>query len=267
MNPRTIMLPVSRGLLDHKKRMGTAIWEFLWFVDKVTQDVPDGGGKFHGLVLGGRPVSLAHVASDLQEHVDTAKRNVKALELGGYLLRRRLPGNRCAYIVANSMKWLWRDQREGKNAPRREGGNALTDVDARVKLHLAQGQERTHPGGEDALANKETLQNLTGDLTREGDNEPARRSTQLPKDFKPNEQHQCLAMKLGVNLGTCFESFCDHHASKGTVFRDWSRALNTWLRREPKFKYGGGNGNRAAQRQADNVAAAAEAKRALGLVD
>jgi hypothetical protein len=184
-----IMLPISRGLLEHKERMGSAIWEFLWFVDKVTEDVPDGTGKSHGLVLGGHPVSLAQIAGDLKEHVDTAKRNVKALELGGYIVRRRLPENRCAYVVANSRKWLWRDRRQGINALTHRGENAPTDVDARAKMHPAQGQECTHREGENALANKETLQNLTKNNTKPSTHRGASGNDSLP-DWMPKENWQ-----------------------------------------------------------------------------
>ena len=87
---------------------------------------------------------------------------------------------------------------------------------------------------------------------------PASRATQLPKDFQPNEQHHRLAKELGVDLQNCFAVFCDHHASKGNTFKDWNRAFNTWLRNEVKFnrgRNGAGDGNRAEQRQASNLAA------------
>lgn len=163
MSPSPIMLAVSRGLLDHKDRMGPAVWEFLWFVDKVTEDIPDGNGagKFNGLVLGGQAVSLGQIARDLKEHPDTAKRNVKELECKGYIVRRHLPENRCAYMVTNSKKWFWRDNRKGKNAPAREGENAPANGGVRAEMHPAQGQECTHREGIDAPANKETLQYST----------------------------------------------------------------------------------------------------------
>jgi hypothetical protein len=101
---------------------------------------------------------------------------------------------------------------------------------------------------------------------REGARAPRSRSTQLPDSFQPNETHKRLALQLGVNLDGCFPAFCDYHKSKGSTFKEWDRALNTWLRRQPQFKHGGTNGNRAKQRQADNLAAAAEAKRDFGLV-
>jgi hypothetical protein len=88
---------------------------------------------------------------------------------------------------------------------------------------------------------------------REGAHAPRPRATQLPEDFQPKENHKRLALKLGVNLD--FPGFCDYHESKGSTFKDWNRALNTWLRREVNFKRGGTNGNRAEQRQAGNLAA------------
>ncbi|MDD4989110.1 MAG: hypothetical protein PHV42_01655 [Candidatus Pacebacteria bacterium] len=51
---------VSKGLLDpkHRQRMGVAVWEFLWCLDRVTKINADG----LGLVLGGKPVNLCDFA-------------------------------------------------------------------------------------------------------------------------------------------------------------------------------------------------------------
>jgi hypothetical protein len=95
---------------------------------------------------------------------------------------------------------------------------------------------------------------------------PKSRRTQMPAGFKPNAQHQTLARELGVDLKTAFAVFVDHHLAKGSVFKDWDRAFNTWLRNEHKFAPKGvRNENRAERRQADNLAAADTAKRDLGL--
>ena len=130
MSGKTILFLVSNGLLEHKPRIGTAIWEYLWFIDRVTKDEPDGKGKFNGLVLGGQPVSAVTIARDLREHVNTAKSNTKALEDEGYIIRRRLPDNRCSYVVTNSKKWLWARRNSGENTRTETGastGNAGTE--------------------------------------------------------------------------------------------------------------------------------------------
>ncbi|MBD2798168.1 helix-turn-helix domain-containing protein [Xenorhabdus sp. 18] len=58
----------------------------------------------------------------------------------------------------------------------------------------------------------------------------------LPDNFFPTAQHQALANALGVNLREEFLKFADHHASKGTRFVDWGRALNTWLRNAKTYQ-------------------------------
>lgn len=61
------------------------------------------------------------------------------------------------------------------------------------------------------------------------------RATQLPSGFVPTEGNRLLAEKLGVELQSEFEAFSDYHRSKGSTFKDWSMALNTWLRNAVKF--------------------------------
>ena len=108
MSARPIQFAISKGLLEHKPRMGAAIWEYLWFIDKVTKDEPDGNGKFNGLVLGGTPFKADVIAHDLHEHVQTAFHNIRKLEREGYVIRKRHAGNRCSFKVTNSKKWLRR---------------------------------------------------------------------------------------------------------------------------------------------------------------
>jgi hypothetical protein len=104
MTPEPILFLVSNGLLKHKDRMGAAIWEYLWLIDKVTKDEPDGQGKFNGVVLGGKPLSAAMIASDLKEHINTAKINLRSLQVSGYIVRHRLPDNRfsCTVTIARN---------------------------------------------------------------------------------------------------------------------------------------------------------------------
>lgn len=60
----------------------------------------------------------------------------------------------------------------------------------------------------------------------------------LPEDFSPTEKHQVLANELGVDLQEEFLKFADHHASKGSKFVDWGRALNNWLRNAKGYQRG-----------------------------
>lgn len=65
--------------------------------------------------------------------------------------------------------------------------------------------------------------------------EKDKRATQKPVGFSPTEKHESLAAKLGVNLPNEFEAFSDYHESKGSKFKNWDAALNTWLRNSVKF--------------------------------
>jgi hypothetical protein len=68
----------------------------------------------------------------------------------------------------------------------------------------------------------------------------------MPEDFKPTDKHRALAAELGVGLEAAFAAFVDYHRSKGSKFKDWGRALNTWLRREPQFQRQTAHGNAGA---------------------
>lgn len=69
------------------------------------------------------------------------------------------------------------------------------------------------------------------------------------KDFsfsiKKQTQYENLSVEYKDKLkgyavvkdgGYCLESFLNHHISKGTTFKDWSRAYNTWISNTNKFQ-------------------------------
>jgi DNA-binding MarR family transcriptional regulator len=84
-----IYFPVCKGLLDakHRKRMGVAIWEFLWCLDRMTKI--DGAGM--GVVLGGKPVNLSDFAEVFGTSEVTVSRNLQKLERHGYLVLVHAP--------------------------------------------------------------------------------------------------------------------------------------------------------------------------------
>jgi hypothetical protein len=104
------MFPLSPGLVDgkHRQNMGLAIWEFLWFLEHVTSDEPDGTGKFDGVVDWGNPISAAKVAQELASSARNAQRNIQKLVSAGYLVRKRELANGSSYTVVNSKRWLWK---------------------------------------------------------------------------------------------------------------------------------------------------------------
>lgn len=86
-NLHMFYITVSNGLLKdgHRKRMGSAIWEFMWCLDKITKI----DSKGDGYVLGGKPVKLEEFGFDVD--VDTIGANLAKLEEAGYIKRTRTP--------------------------------------------------------------------------------------------------------------------------------------------------------------------------------
>lgn len=79
-------ITVSNGILtpEHKQRMGSAVWEFMWCIDKITK-VDDKG---MGYVLGGKPIKLHEIGMG---HDNTTSRNLAKLEEEGYITTLRTP--------------------------------------------------------------------------------------------------------------------------------------------------------------------------------
>lgn len=62
------------------------------------------------------------------------------------------------------------------------------------------------------------------------------RATVLPIDFVPDDTAKRMAQDFGISLDDELAAFCDHHAAKGTTFKDWQAGFRTWLRNASKFR-------------------------------
>jgi hypothetical protein len=99
--------PVSAGLLEHKQRMGIAIWEYLWLLEHVTEDKPDGDGKYKGIVRYGHAISATEIAKDLRQSLRATQSNLRKLTRDAYITRH-LTSAGYSYVVTNSKKWIWK---------------------------------------------------------------------------------------------------------------------------------------------------------------
>ncbi len=72
-------ITISNGLLegDHQKKMGSAVWQFMWCLDKLTSVDEEGIGK----VLGGKPIRLSEIPGSERN----TSRNLNKLDKLGYL--------------------------------------------------------------------------------------------------------------------------------------------------------------------------------------
>jgi DNA-binding FadR family transcriptional regulator len=95
---------VWNGLLEakHREKIGPALWEFLWCVDRITQE-RDG----IGLVLGGQPVNFQKIADRFGVNEHTIRSHFEVLEAGGYIERVRTPRGYSVRVL-NSAKFAQR---------------------------------------------------------------------------------------------------------------------------------------------------------------
>lgn len=64
----------------------------------------------------------------------------------------------------------------------------------------------------------------------------AKRATQLPAEWKPNETHLEIATEYGLDPAFELRAFRDHHEAKGTTYKSWDAAFRTWLNKSKSFK-------------------------------
>jgi len=82
-------IEITNNLLEpkHRKRMGTAIWEFMWCLDKITKIDDDG----LGWVYGGRPINLKEIKEEIGITEPKISKNLNKLKKEGYLDLLRTP--------------------------------------------------------------------------------------------------------------------------------------------------------------------------------
>lgn len=63
-----------------------------------------------------------------------------------------------------------------------------------------------------------------------------RTAASIPDDWTPREQELAMAKAGGLDAEREAAQFRDHHAAKGTRFKDWHAGFRTWLRNAAKWK-------------------------------
>jgi hypothetical protein len=238
-----VWFPISAGLLtwEHYQRLGPAWMVFCWMIHE--QRAPKGGEPNDGAIRNGEPISYEGIGGCLQGMpARTVERHIAILEREGYIRSEYIRGHGKRYTITNPIRWSMVLPRTGESV---KGDSAEVGSGHSAEMGRSTPQKCGAVLPRNGEANKEQKPKTKNKIKSEGARAPVSRATQLPEEFQPNENHRRLALKLGVDLDTCFPAFCDHHESKGNTFKDWGKALNGWLRREVDFKHGGTNGNRA----------------------
>lgn len=80
-------IEITNNLLEskHVKSMGSAVWEYMWLIDKMTSVSEDGVGK----VLGGKPIKREEIREDIGKALKNISQNLQKLEDGGYINMKR----------------------------------------------------------------------------------------------------------------------------------------------------------------------------------
>lgn len=84
--------PIYSGILepDHYKKIGNAIWLFLWCISSTTKEIEEEGTVW-GVVLGGKPMKLSEIAEYFGVNNKTVSRWLNDLETNKYIEVTRAP--------------------------------------------------------------------------------------------------------------------------------------------------------------------------------
>ncbi|MEW4371794.1 hypothetical protein [Paenibacillus kandeliae] len=152
--------PVFSGILQpkHQKKIGNAIWLFLWCISCTTkEEVVD--GVVWGVVLGGKPISTSRLATEFETTAKTVSRWIDILEKGGYIQTTRAPYG-LIYKVHNSKKYVWTSRKDKKII---EDKNVQSDnrdqtfLSARSDINVLSDPERTD---KNVQSNKDILNTI-----------------------------------------------------------------------------------------------------------
>lgn len=130
-------ITVSNGLLspEHKKKMGSAVWEFMWCLDKMTR-IDDKG---RGVVLGGKPIKLEEIGMG---HDNTTSRNMHKLEDEGYITTTRTPFGMVIYINKPKKKF-----NKSEKSPTNNGDSLKPVIHQKWESPTGNGESPTNNGG------------------------------------------------------------------------------------------------------------------------
>ena len=94
------------GILEskHLKRIGPAIWLFLWLINATTEERLCEDGKYQGWVYGGKPLTYRELAQFLNTSERSIQRHVKTLFDGHYIDLLLTPYG-YQFRVRNSCRW------------------------------------------------------------------------------------------------------------------------------------------------------------------
>jgi hypothetical protein len=112
-------ITIKNNLLEpkHIEKMGSSVWLYMWFIDKIMAINENGIGK----VLNGRPIIFERVEADLGISRRTYLRWVKQLEDAKYIRTIRTPRGLTIYVNKAAKMWGSKAQPNNEALPFDEG--------------------------------------------------------------------------------------------------------------------------------------------------
>jgi hypothetical protein len=129
-------IPITNTLLEdkHYQAMGSALWLFIWFIDKMTKIDANGNGK----VLGGKPITY----EEIKEHFNVSRRTynrwVDALRDNGYIDTIRTPYG-LQIIVHKAKKGYIKNERDVPNMTQPDVPKMSRDVPKSAERYAKSG--------------------------------------------------------------------------------------------------------------------------------
>jgi hypothetical protein len=100
-------IPLWNGVFEHYSRIGDALWEFAWCIDRITEE-----REGVGLVLGGVPVKIPTIVADLKgSRRETVRRHLDDLESENYIRRRRTAYGHVIEVLNSRKFGIWRKEK------------------------------------------------------------------------------------------------------------------------------------------------------------
>lgn len=185
---------IRNGILsgEHRRRIGGALWEYLWLIDHVTDEYTTAAGETRGRVLSGKVIEAVEIANEFADgemrtvSPDTVRANLADLERAGYIIRRRAR-NGHQIEVRHSKKWT---RQSPSFCPNASGSSSVENGRLGDSSDSTTGESDNRTIGENAkspivqvskspVASKDIAveRDITEDIARGGGKAPAGEST------------------------------------------------------------------------------------------
>ncbi|MFK4168190.1 hypothetical protein ACI2LM_18250 [Paenibacillus lautus] len=179
--------PMYSGLLEHRhyKKIGSAIWLFLWCISSTTKEV-ERDGIVWGIVLGNKPVKINELESEFGVSDRTIRSWIKTLEDNHYIQVTRAPYG-LIFTVRNSKKFKNRSEENFHS----DSGDRQQSSD----LNASDRQESSDHPEENFRSNKDITE-IHNAVTTITDPET------ILKLAHEVEKHFCMRRGQGLNVST-----------------------------------------------------------------